>query len=279
MTQTRGAVAGLFQDEERAEKAIQELKQAGFSGSDIGVATQNRESSKTDSFWEKVSETFGKRERPEAAVQLRESLVQAGVTPAQAQYLDSRLAAGGMLITVHGDAEDLPEAREILQTNGADIGQTAASATPATTTPATATEAPASGERHIQLLGEILRVHKERVQRGEVRLRKEVVTESQNIEVPVSHEELIVERAPGKNREASGAQIGSGDKEIRIPLSEERVHVEKKPVVNEEIRVGKREVQGTEQVKDQVRHEELRTEGDVDEAEKLKQKEKGKRVA
>lgn len=273
MTQTRGAVAGLFDDEERAEKAIQELKQAGFSSSDIGVATQSRESSKTDSFWEKVSQTFGKRERPEAAMELRESLVQAGVTPAQAQYLDSRLASGGMLITVHGDAEDLPEAREILQRNGADLGvQTGAGVTPTA-------EPTVSGERNIQLLGEILRVHKERVQRGEVRLRKEVVTETQNIEVPVSREELVVERAPGQNREAPGAQVGSGDKEIRIPLSEEQVHVEKKPVVNEEIRVGKREVQGTEQVKDQVRHEELRTEGDVEEAEKLKEKEKGKRVA
>ena len=97
-----------------------------------------------------------------------------------------------------------------------------------------------------------------------------MVTENQNVEVPVSREELVVERIPGQQREATGAEIGSGEKEIRVPLSEERVHVEKKPVVNEEIRVGKRQVQSTERVSDQVRHEELRSEGDVEEAERLK---------
>ena len=55
-------------------------------------------------------------------------------------------------------------------------------------------------------IGEILRVHKERISRGEVRLRKEVVTEHQNIEVPRTREELVVERIPGSGREATGAK-------------------------------------------------------------------------
>ena len=51
-----------------------------------------------------------------------------------------------------------------------------------------------------------------------------------------------------------------------MPLSEARVRVEKQPVVTEEVRVGKRQVQGSKQVSDQVRHEELRVDkqGDVD---------------
>ena len=100
------------------------------------------------------------------------------------------------------------------------------------------------------------------------------MTEKQNIEVPVTREELIVERVQGEGREAPGAQIGSGQKEIRIPLTEERVQVEKKPVVNEEVRVGKRQVQDTKRVSDEVRHEELRTEteGDVGKDKGLKEK-------
>jgi uncharacterized protein (TIGR02271 family) len=74
-----------------------------------------------------------------------------------------------------------------------------------------------------------------------------------------SNEELVVERTPGERREAAG-EVGSGEKEVRVPLSEERVQVEKKPVVNEEVRVGKRQVQETKRVSDTVRHEELREE-------------------
>src|SRR5204863_7389667 len=123
--------------------------------------------------------------------------------------------------------------------------------------------------------------HKERVSHGEVRLRKEVVTERQNVEVPTTREELVVERVPGGGREATGAGVGSGEKEIRVPLSEERVRVEKKPVVNEEVHVGKRQVQDTKRVSDQVRHEELRTEteGDVDKEQIERAKEKTRRTA
>ena len=46
----------------------------------------------------------------------------------------------------------------------------------------------------VQLFGEVLRVHKERISRGEVRVRKDVVTENQTIEVPVTREELVLER-------------------------------------------------------------------------------------
>ena len=114
-----------------------------------------------------------------------------------------------------------------------------------------------------------------------MRLRKEVVTEQQNIEVPTTREELVVERIPGSGREATGAQVGSGEKEIRVPLTEERVRLEKKPVVNEEVQVGKRQVQDTKRVSDQVRHEELRseTEGDVDKEAVERTKQKTRRTA
>ena len=264
MKATNSAIAGLFQDESRAENAIEELKQAGFSESDIGVATRAEESGTTNRFWDKVSRAFGKQEHAEHATELRESLVDTGLPEGQADYLDSRLASGGILVTVRCEGAGREQAISILQRNGADLGVGTG------TRPVPTAGTQPTGERRIQLLGEILRVHKERVGRGEVRLRKEVVTENQNVEVPVSREELVVERIPGQQREATGAEIGSGENEIRVPLSEEKVHLEKKPVVNEEIRVGKRQVQSTERVSDQVRHEELRSEGDVEEAERLK---------
>jgi uncharacterized protein (TIGR02271 family) len=114
----------------------------------------------------------------------------------------------------------------------------------------------------VQLFGEVLRVHKERINRGEVRVRKDVVTENQTIEVPVMREELVLERvAVSGNTPAPSANIGRGQ-EIRVPLSEEKVRLEKQPVLREEVNVGKREVADVERVSADVRREELRVDPD-----------------
>jgi uncharacterized protein (TIGR02271 family) len=115
-------------------------------------------------------------------------------------------------------------------------------------------------ERRIQLISEVLRVHKERVARGEVRLRKEVRTETQNVQVPVTREEIVIERNPVEGEHRAAGAIGS-DQGIRVPLTEERVQVEKVPMVREEVNVGKRTVSNTQNVSDQVRREELEVEG------------------
>ena len=51
-----------------------------------------------------------------------------------------------------------------------------------------------------------------------------------------------------------------------MPVREERVEVEKRPVVYEEVGLGKRATEETQQVSDTVRREELRMEkeGDID---------------
>ena len=270
---TSATIAGFFIDESKAENAIEELRAAGFSDREIGVATPHQEG-KVGKFWDKLTSKFGKHEHTENASDLEESLRDSGIPEQQASYFNSELGKGGVLIAVHSGPDRATRATAILQQNEADIGSAAAE------WHRTRSSAQRVTGQHIQLLGEILRVHKERVSKGEVRLKKEVVTERQNIEGPTTREELVVERTPGTGREAPG-RVGSGEKEIRVPLSEERVHVEKKPVVNEEVHVGKREVQDTKRVSDQVRHEELRTEteGDVDKEQIERAKEKTRRTA
>src|SRR3954463_1783267 len=118
-------------------------------------------------------------------------------------------------------------------------------------------------QESIELREEELRAEKERVQAGGGRLREEVVSENQTIEVPVTHEEVVVERhSVSGNRPADG-EIGDDD-EIRIPLTEEQVRVEKTPVVREEVSLKKRQVQGTERVSDTVKREEARVESTGD---------------
>ncbi|MBV8385041.1 MAG: YsnF/AvaK domain-containing protein [Planctomycetaceae bacterium] len=121
----------------------------------------------------------------------------------------------------------------------------------------------AEGAR-IAVREEELQAHKQSVETGEVRVRKEVVTEHRSLEVPVQREEVVIERhAPTGEPGASDIRPGE---ELRIPVRKEQVTVEKRPVVKEEVTVGKRVVQGTEQVGGEVHREEVRVEreGDVD---------------
>ena len=110
-------------------------------------------------------------------------------------------------------------------------------------------------QERIELREEELRAEKQRVQGGEVRLRKEVVEEKKTIEVPVTHEEVVIEKHSVQGRRPADGQIGDDD-EIRIPLMEEKVRVEKTPVVREEVNLKKRQVQDTERVSDTVKREE-----------------------
>jgi uncharacterized protein (TIGR02271 family) len=215
------------------------------------------------------------------------SLAGTGIPSDRAAYLTRNLEPGGAIVTVH-DANRAAEAEEILSANNARVryediegnevaeeefvGTDAAQIDAADSTGQEITDtgyvdrppvdAVSGAVDRVQLFGEVLRVHKERINRGEVRVRKDVITENQTIDVPVTREELVLERvAVSGNTPAPSASIGRGQ-EIRVPLSEEKVRLEKQPVLREEVNVGKREVQDVVTVSGDVRHEELRVDPD-----------------
>jgi uncharacterized protein (TIGR02271 family) len=72
---------------------------------------------------------------------------------------------------------------------------------------------------------------------GEVRVRKEVRTDSETVEVPIRRQEVHVDRIPLEGEAATEAEIG--DEELSVPVTEEEVVVEKRPVVKEELRIRK----------------------------------------
>ena len=123
-------------------------------------------------------------------------------------------------------------------------------------------------QRTMQLREEQLRAHKELREAGEVEIRKEVVAEQQTLHVPVTREEVVIERHPVDRAEGArraAGEIGAGET-LRVPVREEQVTVDKDTVVTEEIEVGKRQVQDTQRVSETVRREEavLDHEGDLD---------------
>ncbi len=89
---------------------------------------------------------------------------------------------------------------------------------------------------------------------GELRVKKNVRTDRESVEVPTRHEEVSVERVP-LSGEASEAEIG--DDEVAIPVTEEEVVVSKRPVVKEEVRIRKDVVEDTQIVEEDVRREEI----------------------
>jgi uncharacterized protein (TIGR02271 family) len=99
---------------------------------------------------------------------------------------------------------------------------------------------------------------------GTVRIKKVVHTEYKHFTVPVTKEEVIVERV------AVGAQNSASDRgfndeafkesTITIPVREEEVEIHKRTVVKEEVRVSKERHQETQEVSGEIQKEEVSVE-------------------
>jgi uncharacterized protein (TIGR02271 family) len=109
-------------------------------------------------------------------------------------------------------------------------------------------------ELRVQRTEEELRAGTREREAGELRVRKNVRTDRESVEVPTRHEEVSVERVP-LSGEASEAQIG--EDEVNVPVTEEEIVVSKRPVVKEEIRIRKDVVEDTVVVEEDVRREEI----------------------
>src|SRR3954447_21226712 len=177
---------------------------------------------------------------------------------------------------------DQPPAGDSGQGQGADydygvVGQGGAAGTTTTTTTETATTGATTGNitgdvmdeadsRRLTLHEEELQAQTRREQAGEVAVSKRVVQENQQVEVPVTHEEVEVRRVR-VNRADAGSEPAFADEgeTIRGPVTAEAVEVTKTPRVVEEIEISKRPVTERQTVSDTVRREEadISREGDV----------------
>lgn len=106
---------------------------------------------------------------------------------------------------------------------------------------------------------EELAVGKRKVQAGSVDVHKHVETEHVKKKVPVTHEEVTVERQPlhGDAARAAASRGTIGDDEIRVPLMEEEVVVDKRMVPKEELVIKKHAVQGEKTVEADLKKERI----------------------
>ena len=128
----------------------------------------------------------------------------------------------------------------------------------------------ADRDRQVDNEGEIIRseeqlnVSKDRVESGQVRLRKYVVNETETVEVPVEREEVRVVREPITEADRANYDSNIGEQEASVTLSEDRVNVSKESVPVEKVSLEKDTVQDTERVSEEVRKERFETDGVVE---------------
>lgn len=110
--------------------------------------------------------------------------------------------------------------------------------------------------RSLKLRKEELDINKSKIMAGDVELGKEIIEEQKTVEVPITHEEVVIERKT-LNNEASDSPI-SDEEIIHIPVTEEHIDVSKHTVVTGEVTAHKREVTETRRVDESLKREEAR---------------------
>ncbi|WP_406724597.1 PRC and DUF2382 domain-containing protein [Streptomyces sp. GD-15H] len=117
---------------------------------------------------------------------------------------------------------------------------------------------------------EEMHVGTERREAGRVRLRKYVVTEEQQMTVPVRHEEVRVEREPITDANRGDAMAGPdiAEAEHEVILHAEEPVVETRAVPKERVRLTTEEVTEEETVTGEVRKERIEAEEETDDRDK-----------
>src|SRR5688572_27635599 len=112
-------------------------------------------------------------------------------------------------------------------------------------------------EERIPLSEEKLDVSK-KSQENQARVTKKPVTESKTVEVPLTREEVSIERRPASGQTEAQSPIQS-EEEITIPLKREEAQVSKKPYVKEEAVIKKKAFTDNKEITEDVTSEELDT--------------------
>lgn len=239
---TRPLVVGIFDDEAQAKKALNELRNTGFSHNQISIA---------------------KLKAGSATRHISDTLVQGGIPQNEADYYEQVFKAGHIIETVRTE-DRAQDALDILRRHGAhhvkasyiSVGHESTHTEDATT---------------LQLQKEQLHIQKQWVETGYIVIQKKVVTEERTIHVKVNREEVLIEhynradQIPSNLTNAAQPIKLEVGQTISILAREEQIIVEKQPVVIEEVIIGKHAIQETQHISETIRREEPRIEhvGDV----------------
>jgi uncharacterized protein (TIGR02271 family) len=168
-------------------------------------------------------------------------------------YRHYGLTAGRAAPAVDGTAVDAPRSGERRDLTGTAGVQGRDTSGPTTDSAMTRSE-------------EQLRVGTETREAGRARLRKHVVTEHQQVTVPVQHEELTLEREPITEANRGDAYDGPAisEEEHEVTLHAQRPVVATEAVAVERVRLGTETITETETVGGEVRKEQIELDAPAD---------------
>ncbi|WP_420976400.1 YsnF/AvaK domain-containing protein [Bacillus vallismortis] len=254
------SIVGVYETPQETIAAIEVLLTKGFDSDDISVVTSRRDTDdlesrtgtevnqaidshkdESDSFFDKLKDYFTMDDTAAHSKTLSDLDIMTGEIDKYQEDLDD----GKLLVAVDTDAEVNPPI---------DNGNTLSGGLSSTNEMADYTT---KEEKTMPLREEQLKVNKEDVQTGEVEIGKEVKTEQRDMDIPVRHDEIYVERRPVDENTADSSPVNDSE-EIRVPIVEEKLEVTKKPVVTDEVVVGKRTVKENEHISETVKKEEPR---------------------
>ena len=263
-TASPSVVIGVFRDHRLAEQALEALKQTGWGVNDPQMIEKNAHG--IFGVFKNVKTTHETEAEP-----LPAELAQVDLPEEQRQLYQRELAYGSSIVLVHAQSH-LLEIRDILNHYGAyhafipfQVG----------------------GEQIISLRREVPQIQKQIVDVGEIRIHKRVITEERTFTVPVTREEVTIERFPRQSVSQPSPQaqtapgpIPPGDAPtqtalpalssveevlreegvLRILVREEQVIIQKQVAVIEEIVVQKQIVQDIRHLVEPIKHEEVHIE-------------------
>ncbi|GAC1652185.1 MAG: YsnF/AvaK domain-containing protein [Ktedonobacteraceae bacterium] len=263
-------VIGVFRDHALAEKAMDALRHAGFRNDQINLLGHTSGNALGG-----IMNLFSpKSTTPNTGATAPDELASSGIAQENMPFYQREMEAGNFVVTVQPYGHE-KEARDILYQHGAYDAS------------ADSTHM-GGGNRIVPIREERLQVNKQVVQTGEVIIHKRVITENKTFTVPVTREEVTIERLPAAgspdaatrtttqrnetplgNRAdvdqtstnvVDGSEMLRNGGTIRILVREEQVTLNKQLVVVEEVVVRKQQIQEIKQLSDTVKHEEVRVE-------------------
>lgn len=254
-------VIGIYDTEAEVMDVVSKLENAGYAPEDITLIAKNSEQSswlwnetnydtpttddlssygKEDSFWEKVKDFFKgdlTEDNYNEAGGFVDRFTGYGLSDTEAEKYNDEVQLGRIIVLAPDDYNETLNTTGVTSDFNSDVER--------------------NTERKMKLREEELDIDKREVSAGEVEVKKEVHEDIQQVDVPVTREEIYVERKPVNEEDPFDADHRMEDETIRVPLKEEEIEVRKRPIVREEVEIGKKRVQDTEEVFDSVKREEL----------------------
>jgi uncharacterized protein (TIGR02271 family) len=265
-----------FQNENDVIVRVNELKSKGIQENKVTVITDKKPESSIlsdrlsvnykeakGSFGDKVSALFSGDDPEEKALE------DLNLNQKETDRYVDELKSGKILLFVHPSAQqklqadtsaknsDTLRAEENHVTPGNKMEQTGNTAFADLNKDKTG-QANTSQTEQMELHEEVVDVDTNSVKSGEINIDKRTVTDKEEFDVPVTKQEVNIERRPVNKVSEKGKTAGAYTEkdEIHVPVFEEKVDVDKKDVIKEEIVVNKKDVKENVHVHENVRREE-----------------------